>query len=111
MLFLFGNTKANDNFLYKYKITFKENPLAKITEASDWIKRFAHTDEVIISDQGLSVEFKTIYPINANIFTGKMLKVNYALSNIVLQSQSQISDEARDKIDKLEHQKQIELIK
>jgi transcription elongation factor len=110
-LILFFSLQAKDNFLYQYKITFKQNPSTNLAEAKELIKRFTHTDDITVIEGGKSIQLKTIYKINNNILIGKFEKLNFPIEKIILENQNPISDELRDKIDKIEKDKHAEIIK
>jgi len=110
-LFFFGYSKANSSFLYQYKITFKQNPATKLEEAKDWIRKFAHTSDLVVIEDGKSIQIKTTYKINTPIFLGKFEKLNFSIESIVLNQQTPISDEAKDRIEKFEQEKEAERIK
>lgn len=108
LIFVLQSVNANNNLLYQYKITIKENSISKIEEVKNYIKIFAHTNDIEFIENGKIFIINTIYKINENSFIGKLEKNNLYIETILLKSQTTISEEARDKIEKTEKQKAIE---
>ena len=106
----FVYAQAQSSFIYKYKITFKQEQTIKTEEAKNWIRKLAHTEDIKTADDNKLVEFETLYKINELIFSGKMEKVNFSVATIKLLSQTGISDEAKDKLEKERQLKEKERI-
>lgn len=111
LMFITKTNANNSNILYQYQITFKQNYATQIEEAKNLVMRFAHTNDIVVIGNGNSIQLKTIYKINNNIFIGKFQKLNFPIEKIELQNQTIISDELKDKIEKFEKEKAAEIIK
>lgn len=106
MVLTFMNVHAEGAYIYKYKISFRQDQVAGSEEAKYWVKRLAHTAKVDEVDGKKALEFETTHMINQLVFSGKMEKVKFSLAGIILLSQKEITEEMKSKIDA--EQKQLE---
>lgn len=106
--FILSNAKANDNLLYKYKINLKQNSFSNTEDISEFIKIFAHTNDIEKNNSNTEFLINTIYPINTSVFIGKAEKKNINIQEISLIDKKIISEEAIDKIEKAEKEKAVE---
>ena len=103
--------QAQSSYIYKYNITFKQQQAAKTTAAENWVKILAHTAKVTQTGDGEAMEFETTHEINQLVFFGKMEKVQFPLANIILLNKTEITNEQKDKLDKVQNQLETELKK
>lgn len=110
--FLFTSAlHASDNYLYTYKIVFKSTIVQeKMFDAKELIKKFAHTNNITIIEEGKSFEFSSIYQINTNIFIGKFQKFGLDISELILKKKELISQETRNKIDEEQKLREKEIL-
>ena len=94
--------QAQSSYIYKYKITFKQQQAVKI---------LAHTANVTQTGDGEAMEFETTHEINQLVFFGKMEKVQFPLANIILLNKTEITNEQKDKLDQVQNQLETELKK
>jgi len=101
---------ANNNFIYNYKIIFHQDHSNNREKLKAYLQQFAHPKDIISMNEK-TIELNTIYKINETIFIGKFEKINFPIQSISLQSQSPITDEAKNKIEEFNKQKELERIK
>ena len=101
---------ANNNFIYNYKIIFHQDHSNNTEKLKAYLQQFAHPKDIISMNEK-TIELNTIYKINETIFIGKFEKIKFPIQSISLQSQSPISDEAKNKIEEFNKQKELERIK
>lgn len=103
--------QAQSSYIYKYKVTFKQQQVAKTAAAENWLKILAHTANVTETNDGDAVEFETTHEINQLVFFGKMQKVQFPLANIILLNKTEITEEQKDKLDRVQTQREAEIKK
>jgi hypothetical protein len=95
------SSKAQTSFIYKYRIVFTHNFSAKLKDATDHVRTFAHAFNIEPDGDGFFMVFETFDKIEQGKLTGKMQKVSDPVSSIKLLSQVTITDEQRRKLEEL----------